>query len=428
MSVTDVPHEPAAPLPSADESGAHGVGSGRPDSPDLRVEATVHPAQVMPSWADSAWLWCLVATALCYAFRPDGGPEWLLVLATVLPLVATACACLWMYRREKQRVRCVARVKGRALLLGDMPPVMIDEFLLGTMSEAPGQPPKLTLLRQRGNSIDLEVATTEDGRRLLKALGLGLSHLVTGDAGFPFPPVLWCLLVSLPCFFLEARSSIVFGGIMIPATLLLLRLLVQRVYVGADGVAVCGPRMSRFVSFAEIVALTSRQGIAPRFGMKLCDGGHLRMFLTSTKALTELLAAVDNARSAYRADLATDTIGALHRHGRSVATWVTELRRVGSGAQQDHRTAPAEGERLLRIATSANKGPSERAAAAIALSSTDDPRDRERLLELSRTTARPKLRVLLQHASAGASDEVLAAALESVAEEEEETGTHAKIG
>lgn len=428
MSVTDVPHEPAAPLPSADESGAHGVGSGRPDSPDLRVEATVCPAQVRPSWAGSAWLLCLVAMVLCFAFRPDGVPQWLLVLATFLTFVATSCAVLWMYRREGQRVRCVARVKGRALLLGDMPPVMIGEFLLGTMSEAPGQPPKLTLVRQRGISIELEVATTEDGRRLLKALGLGLSHFVADGAAFPFfLLVLWSLLALLPQFFLETRSSIVVSGIMVLSALLLLRL-VQRVYVGADGVAVYGLRMSRFVSFAEIVALTSRQGIAPRFGMELRDGGHLRVFLKSTKALAELLAAVDNARSAYRADLATDTIGALHRHGRSVATWVTELRRVGSGAQQDHRTAPAEGERLLRIATSANEGPSKRAAAAIALSSTDDPRDRERLLELSRTTARPKLRVLLQHASAGASDEVLAAALESVAEEEEEeTGTHAKI-
>jgi hypothetical protein len=346
-----------------------------------------------------------------------------------LPFIAIFCAYLWNQRRVKQRVRCVARVKGRALLLGDLPPVMVDELLLGELSDVPGQPPKLTLVRQRGISIDLEVAETEDGHRLLKALGLGLSHCVVCGSGFPFPTWLW-LLLTLPYYFLETRSWIVLGGAF-QAMWLLQRLLEQRVYVGADGVAVWGLRMSRFASFAEVVAVTSRQGIAPRFGMELRDGDHLRVFLNSTKALAELLAAVDKSRSVYSADLATDTIGALRRQGRSVATWVTELRRVGSGARQDHRTAPVDRERLMRIATGANEGPLERAAAAIALSSTDDLRDREQLLELSRTTARPKLRVLMLHASSGASDEVLAAALESVAEdeeeEEEETGTHAKI-
>ena len=307
--------------------------------------------------------------------------------------------------------------------MGDLPAVTVDELLMGTLSDAPDQPPKLTLVRERGLSIDLEVSTTADANRILEALGLGSSHSVARASGLPWPPIL-SYLPALLYLLLGTWIGIVPGALGILAAWLLKKLLERRIDVGSDGLAFRGLRAARFVSFADVVAITSREGIAPRFRVELRDGSHLQMFLRDSKALAELLAAVNNALDAYRAAHGTDGSGALHRRGRAMADWVADLRRVGSGASADHRTAPVERETLLRIATDANEDPSERAAAAIALSSTPNAQDREQVLELSRTTARPRLRVLMQQASAGVSDEMLAAALESVAEEE--ASIHAK--
>jgi hypothetical protein len=103
----------------------------------------------------------------------------------------------------------------------------------------------------------------------------------------------------------------------------------------------------------------------------------------------------------------------LGRMTRTTGEWLNALRALGAGVVATHRVAPVAPETFLRVVEDSTAKPTERAAAAIALMSSDDEGMRTRVRIASETVVEPKLRVALATALAE-DDEALFAAVEAL--------------
>jgi len=94
--------------------------------------------------------------------------------------------------------------------------------------------------------------------------------------------------------------------------------------------------------------------------------------------------------------------------------WITKLKAMGSGATATLRSAAVMPENLWRIAEDPAQPAIQRAAAAIALAPSLGEADKERLGDLAKTTAAPKLRVALERVAEEATDAEMEEALKEL--------------
>jgi hypothetical protein len=180
-----------------------------------------------------------------------------------------------------------------------------------------------------------------------------------------------------------------------------------RIDVGADGVLLRWLGTRRFIPLAHIRSLertTEGIGKSRQVGVRLRleDGDTVWLPMGDARWADEragaLLERIQEAMDTQAHGPVTATAALLGRRERGAREWIRELRALGAGANADLRTAPVEPEQLWRIVESHGAAPEERAAAAIALSPSLDPRGKERLGVAVDAVADERLRVAIDAA------------------------------
>jgi hypothetical protein len=302
------------------------------------------------------------------------------------------------------------------------------------------------LLRRRGRlPIELQAGSTEEGRGLLRALGLDASQTVAHFRTLSRALAKrrhWLLFgMGFAAFWLGLVNSLATRAHMGPsgATILVclaglvaalsLLLAPARLSVGADGIAIRWLWTKRFLGYDEI-----REASRYEKGVGRSHVSGIRIILRSSEEVlvpvnqgsmadpTSVALIEERIREAAetfrRGDAAADA-ALLQRGDRPVAEWVSALRSIGTGANADMRTAPVPRERLFRIVEDPASAAADRAAAAVALGGDLDDDGRARLRSAALATAAPKLRVAIEKAAAGGDDEAeLSAALAELEEED----------
>jgi len=95
----------------------------------------------------------------------------------------------------------------------------------------------------------------------------------------------------------------------------------------------------------------------------------------------------------------TDAAAVLARHDLPIGEWRRALRAIGAGATATWRTAAVDADRLWNVLVNPLAEPRDRAAAAIALSASEEQGSRERVRVAARAIVQPKLRVAVLAAS-----------------------------
>lgn len=244
--------------------------------------------------------------------------------------------------------------------------------------------------------------------------------------------ILWPLSAFLaPFVLLFGLLAVVFGDLeglfygalfVVPTALWVgLNFVPSTVRIGTDGILVSWMGATDFIAHDDIAELRPYAGVGGGgIAIRTRSGRELLLPRMSPFAasldrseldlvLLRVRQAIEQQRRAQR-----DRALILPSRGeRSTAEWVAALRTVGTGAHQDHRTAPIDADRLLRIAEDAGASPELRLSAAIAISEVADDASRRRLRIAAEASADPEVRAALElSAEREASEAELGAALE----------------
>lgn len=200
------------------------------------------------------------------------------------------------------------------------------------------------------------------------------------------------------------------------------------VTIGTDGAFVTWLHTTRFVRFdqvARVERFREFRSSKEQHGVRLhLHGGDVIRLHTGQGDLgmsdaARLESRLDDARSAGNTARSEDSsrVGSLQRGASALPDWVRSLRRLGAGAV-DHRHAAVPRERLVRVVEDGTASSEERAYAAVALVSSDDPEARARVRIAAEATVEPRLRVALRRieevSREDLSDEVLEGELSRV--------------
>ena len=348
----------------------------------------------------------------------------------------------WSSNLWPRITRVAARADAAGLRLGELH-VPRAELRAGVV--LPAHPPRVRLHRRLRLPIEIELASADEGRALLRALGLGasqkvvvfraLSRAVARKRNGALVLAIFFAFYAAVTAWVNSRGPAAPGAPELVAMLGILALAVvfllpARLSVGADGVALRWFGRERFLAYGDILGVhrygRERQiGDGLRFAgvmLELRSGETVPIPIAQAKANEEGSFIVEErireALEAHRhGGLAADS-AALRRGQREVSAWVSALRALGAGANADMRTAPLPPERLFRIVEDPASGSADRAAAAVALGSDLDDAGRARLRLAAAGVAGPRLRAALETAASQAEQVALEAALAEVEQEE----------
>ncbi len=194
------------------------------------------------------------------------------------------------------------------------------------------------------------------------------------------------------------------------------------VNIGTDGVELKWLHTARFVRFDQVARVerfrefrSSKEQHGVRLHLR--DGDVVRLHTgqgdLGMSDAARLESRLDDARSAGNSGLLEDSsrVGSLQRGTSALPEWVRSLRRLGAGVV-DHRHAAMPREHLLRVVEDGTASSEERAYAAVALVSSEDPEARERVRVAAEATVEPRLRVALQRIEEVSREELPEDALE----------------
>ncbi len=291
-------------------------------------------------------------------------------------------------------------------------------------------------------SLELTVASREDGLALLHALGFGASQKV---ARFWTMSYAGSYLVTQQGVAVAVAAMFMFVAVLLsrhafaaPAMVTLVGLVMvamaipTAVDVGADGVSIRWLWHRTFVPHGKILKMAvSAQGTwNQRYtGVALTLEGGSELWLPTARGSSstgdeQALALMERIREAQELKGGADAVATaafLDRGSRGVGEWIARLRALGACETADLRTAPLGAEELWRVVESSLAAPSARAAAAVALASSLDQDGKARLRVAKDAVADTRLRVVLDAATTG--DEK---ALEEALGEMADTGAEEK--
>jgi hypothetical protein len=287
--------------------------------------------------------------------------------------------------------------------------------------------------RRRELPIELVARDTDDARRVVHALGLGVSqHVAPFRALSPAMDRSWAFLAAIlgPAVLVPVATNLLRGSGFVPLVFVFFALCMMvvnrgsRVTIGADGIVIAWLGTRRFISTAMIRSLSvyyeSFWGIV---GVEITrrSGASVRLPIGKGAVGQENVAVlIERIREAMEAAAASDidaAASALARSNRSMREWMTSLRAIGAGANATLREAHVHAEQLWRVVESARASGADRAAAAIALSASDDDDHIERLRIAAEAIAEPKVRVAISAAASG-DDEAMESALCKISDAE----------
>jgi hypothetical protein len=310
----------------------------------------------------------------------------------------------------------------------------------------PGRTPQVRLSRRRALPLELRCGSVAEARSLLRALGLDVSQRVaqfrtssravakrryTAVAVGTFMAVYGAFVASIARAN-HGHSPALAGVFGVAFALSLIGLVTvmlvpTRLGVGADGIVLRWFGRSRFLGYGDITGVfrfDKGWGRNRQIGLTvtLRSGEEVAIPIGQAKWNDDGVAIIEErmeeAMEAFRGGGAAADAALLRRGDRPVAGWIDALRAIGSGANADMRTAPLPRERLFRIVESPTAAAPDRAAAAVALSADLDDDARTRLRRAADAIAAPRLRVVLEHAAAGAEQAEVEAALAEMDAEE----------
>jgi hypothetical protein len=376
----------------------------------------------------------LILTALVTGVWPVAVPAFHMGIFGTLGL-------LWAYRANKSPVKL-----GGGISIGDAGVYHAGKLLAGRDELEAGfitpRPTGVTVrLQRRGRRASLTIAVkdVEEGRALLRALGLDATQtaaeLRAASDMFAWSLSKQLVVMTTPIFaavFTIMGLAVVLGASKALAVIVPLMLVTvftgvfgliftpTRVRIGVDGIATRWLGKDRFIPFSKmrgVQAYEERVGGKTYLGIALdLDDGERVKVPAGQKGFTsmepaELEERIREALTVHRDGAGLVDERLLARGRRAVPEWIAALRALGAGANADLRTPPVPPEKLLRIAEDAAAAPLVRVGAAVAAAaSAPDAKRRVRLA--AQTTASPKLRVALERVSADdATDESVAEAL-----------------
>ncbi len=295
--------------------------------------------------------------------------------------------------------------------------------------------------------VDLRVADREEGRALLRALGLDASQSVAtfrllSNAFFDAAKrrrwgMYWGVGVAVFAMVIGfvARTAPHLAGVL-PLGFALLTLgaalmaaIPTRLQVGADGLHMKWLRRQRFIAYGDVDRIDPFEdpgsGKSQTAGLlvTLKGGETVRLPVMSKRATVRdeiflLHERISEAIETWSRGEGVAHAALVRRAGREASQWVRALRGIGAFANADARTAPVMPEKLWRIVEDPAAPADARAGAAVALGQTADEDARARLRAAASATAAPKLRFAIETAAKNEPDEALAAALAEVESEE----------
>jgi hypothetical protein len=339
------------------------------------------------------------------------------VFITAFAAMAVSAFALF---RANQRVGGLVRIDGEGLRLGE---VSIPRARIRGGYHRPGAPEGVMILLDKSAvPVAIDVEDRDQAYRVLEELGVGATQRSVPFAGVaPTRSVsavaLWTgmiagvalLALSLP---LHAAWLGVLGVAIVVASFAFVG---ATFHVGADGVLVKHRLGERFVPWSDVRAVGPyRRGV-----LLVLDGErlalpttpHVIMFYDNERAMqAALLLRMRDALAAHRFRGSSDAAERIARRGRPAADWVRDLfHREG-----DFRQAPLLDDDLWRVVESTTADATARAAAAAILAQGGGDGARERLRISAAACAAPKLRIALDRAASGATDEQMADALAEV--------------
>jgi hypothetical protein len=267
--------------------------------------------------------------------------------------------------------------------------------------------------------LDEEIVFDEenDAHAFLKQLGFDPSQTtasyrlaslaVTRYRWVPFAFIPFFLLLIVLGGALHVNLAAVFPLALI--ALVPLMLAPAKVTVGVDGLLVKWLWLREFVATKDIVFVKrfdTGSGKSRRRGIDIAlPGRTVQLPMYSDEAIATLEQRIrDVIALARESTHVGEEALALARGELGVREWMAQLKALGAGATATLRTAAVMPEHLWRVAEDPAQPPIKRAAAAIALAPSLGETDKERLSELAKTTAAPKLRVALERVAEDASD------------------------
>lgn len=400
------------------------------------------------------WIMALAASPLWLALAAIvsavgfGVLQPLMVLPHLIILGAVFSALAW---RKNSRPR---EVPGK-LLADDRGVSFAGELLVprgqiksGLVLPRAGGPP-VVRFRRRGLHVpvDIRVTDREEGRALLRALGLDAAQSVAtfllpsmafadntqrwrfaaivGAAAALLVPAAALLSRLVP----EAAVIFPFGLAIIAITATVLTAIPTKLRVGADGLYRTWLRQSRFIGYGDVARIDPYEdeggGKNKLAGLQLTlkSGEKLKIPVMSKRSTVRDEIYILHERVAQAIETWSRGEGVAHaalvrRGGRETSQWVRALRGIGAFANADARTAPVMPEKLWRIVEDPAAPADARAGAAVALGQSADEEVRVRLRAAAAATAAPRLRIAIEAAAGEAADADLEAALAEVESEE----------
>jgi hypothetical protein len=269
----------------------------------------------------------------------------------------------------------------------------------------------------------------DDAHALLKKLGFDPSQTTATYrvaslaatryrwAPFMVIPIGWAAMMLASA--VHAKLGALFPLFLV--TLLPLYVMPTTVTVGVDGVLIKWLWVREFIATKDIIYVRrfdTGSGKNRRRGVELAlPGRTVQLAMYSDELIVTVEQRIrDVIALAKGTTHVEDEALVLARGELGLRDWITKLKSIGSGATATLRTAAVMPEQLWRVAEDPAQPAIKRAAAAVALAPTLAEPDKERLGELAKTTAAPKLRVALQNIADDAPDEELEEALRQLEE------------
>jgi len=284
-------------------------------------------------------------------------------------------------------------------------------------------------------ATDVRVRDREQGRALLVALGFDASQraatfqlasrAIIDEKLRDRLKVLRAVTYAVPfgaLFFAVASGHAAAAVAVLPLwiTVLLAQVALlfvpTRLVIGADGLLLswCGRR--RFIAYSEIAVINGLQCSTET--SPALRGIQLR--LTTDEAVVlwvedaeQLYERAGEAVVAWWRREAAAQSALVARGGRDVQTWLRALDGIEAHASVSYRTA-SMAEELWRIVEDVSAPADARAGAAVALRRWIDDAGRARLHRAAVTTAHPRLRIAIESAASGSTEDTLATALAEV--------------
>jgi hypothetical protein len=284
--------------------------------------------------------------------------------------------------------------------------------------------------------LEIEASDTDQGRKLLRAVGFDASQTVASFRLAPllmtYPTLIAGVMGGLGVLLGLTASMTRAGPLAVPfiivplfAVFLVTALVKRHIHVGSDGVLVGWFGKKRFIAHSRIAdARPYEERVAGKtytgVDLYLVGGEKLHLVVgqkgwmaTDAQAVAERIREAREEAAHGDADVQA---ALLARGPREIREWVSSLRGIGAGANASLRTAPVPPERLWRVVEDASAEPAARAGAAVALGAELDDERSARLRGVAQMIAAPKLRVAIERVADGKSDAELEEALAEVDE------------